>query len=165
MEFTRLISDKLVLSTHQDYKPKQLSEISWFESAYSNSSWSDTVFHGVADEARVGRYDYRATKAAKIPVILVVNKIDKVHPDQFCLDWWLVIKWTLRKLFQISLQGNNVSRLVDILRKIWMKVWPFPVWSNHRPSRTFLGFRNGSRESLAPNSWRDSAFCSSSCWL
>ena len=39
-------------------------------------------------------------KAAKVPVILVVNKIDKVHPDSFYLRLMTSeIRWTSRKLF------------------------------------------------------------------
>ncbi len=56
-------------------------------------------------------------KAAKVPVILVVNKIDKVHPDQLLsqIDDFRN-QMDFKEIVPISaLQGNNVSRLVDIL--------------------------------------------------
>ena len=72
-----------------------------------------------ADEAR-GKGDdmiIERLKAAKVPVILVVNKIDKVHPDQLLsqIDDFRN-KMDFKEIVPISaLQGNNVSRLVDIL--------------------------------------------------
>ena len=58
-------------------------------------------------------------KAAKVPVILVVNKIDKVHPDQLLaqIDDFRN-QMDFKEIVPISaLQGNNVSRLIDILRE------------------------------------------------
>ncbi|CAG5575468.1 GTPase Era [Streptococcus pneumoniae] len=72
-----------------------------------------------ADEAR-GKGDdmiIERLKAAKVPVILVVNKIDKVHPDQLLsqIDDFRN-QMDFKEIVPISaLQGNNVSRLVDIL--------------------------------------------------
>ncbi|MCW3743749.1 GTP-binding protein, partial [Burkholderia cenocepacia] len=80
----------------------------------------DTVLFMVpADEAR-GKGDdmiIERLKAAKVPVILVVNKIDKVHPDQLLsqIDDFRN-QMDFKEIVPISaLQGNNVSRLVDIL--------------------------------------------------
>ncbi len=110
-----------------------------------------------ADEAR-GKGDdmiIERLKAANIPVILVVNKIDKVHPDQLLsqIDDFRN-QMDFKEIVPISaLQGNNVSRLVDILSENLDEGYQyFPSDQIHRPSRTFLGFRNGSRESLALNS-------------
>ena len=90
------------------------------ESAYSTLREVDTVLFMVpADEAR-GKGDdmiIERLKAAKVPVILVVNKIDKVHPDQLYLRLMTSeIRMDFKEIVPISaLQGNNVSRLVDIL--------------------------------------------------
>ena len=90
------------------------------ESAYSTLREVDTVLFMVpADEAR-GKGDdmiIERLKAAKVPVILVVNKIDKVHPDQLLsqIDDFRN-QMDFKEIVPISaLQGNNVSRLVDIL--------------------------------------------------
>ncbi len=52
-----------------------------------------------------------------MPVILVVNKIDKVHPDQLLaqIDDFRS-QMDFKEIVPISaLQRNNVSRLIDIL--------------------------------------------------
>ena len=56
-------------------------------------------------------------KTVKTPVILVINKIDKVHPDQLLsqIDDYRK-QMDFKEVVPISaLQGNNVSHLVDIL--------------------------------------------------
>jgi len=67
------------------HKPKTALGDFMVESAYSTLREVDTVLFMVpADEPR-GKGDdmiIERLKAAKVPVILVVNKIDKVHPDQ-----------------------------------------------------------------------------------
>ena len=81
--------------------------------------WIQFFFMVPADEAR-GKGDdmiIERLKAAKVPVILVVNKIDKVHPDQLLsqIDDFRN-QMDFKEIVPISaLQGNNVSRLVDIL--------------------------------------------------
>ena len=86
-------------------------------------------------------------KAAKVPVILVVNKIDKVHPDQLLsqIDDFRN-QMDFKEIVPISaLQGNNVSRLVDILSENLDEGFQyFPSDQITEPSRTFLGFRDGS---------------------
>ena len=77
------------------------------ESAYSTLREVDTVLFMVpADEPR-GKGDdmiIERLKQAKVPVILVVNKIDKVHPDQLLeqIDD-SVNKWISRRLSQSQL--------------------------------------------------------------
>jgi len=88
--------------------------------AYSTLREVDTVLFMVpADEPR-GKGDdmiIERLKAAKVPVILVVNKIDKVHPDQLLAqidDFRSQMEF--KEIVPISaLQGNNVSHLIDIL--------------------------------------------------
>ena len=90
------------------------------ESAYSTLREVDTVLFMVpADEPR-GKGDdmiIERLKDAKVPVILVVNKIDKVHPDQLLAqidDFRSQMEF--KEIVPISaLQGNNVSHLIDIL--------------------------------------------------
>lgn len=90
------------------------------ESAYSTLREVDTVLFMVpADEPR-GKGDdmiIERLKQAKVPVILVVNKIDKVHPDQLLeqIDDFRK-QMDFKEIIPISaLQGNNVSHLVDVL--------------------------------------------------
>ena len=102
------------------HKPKTALGDFMVESAYSTLREVDTVLFMVpADEAR-GKGDdmiIERLKAAKVPVILVVNKIDKVHPDQLLaqIDDFRN-QMDFKEIVPISaLQGNNISRLVDIL--------------------------------------------------
>ena len=101
------------------HKPKTALGDFMVESAYSTLREVDTVLFMVPDEAR-GKGDdmiIERLKAAKVPVILVVNKIDKVHPDQLLsqIDDFRN-QMDFKEIVPISaLQGNNVSRLVDIL--------------------------------------------------
>ena len=101
------------------HKPKTALGDFMVESAYSTLREVDTVLFMVpADEER-GKGDdmiIERLKAAKVPVILVVNKIDKVHPDQLLsqIDDFRN-QMDFKEIVPISaLQGNNVSRLVDI---------------------------------------------------
>ena len=91
------------------------------ESAYSTLREVDTVLFMVpADEAR-GKGDdmiMERLKQAKVPVILVINKIDKVHPDQLLEK---IEDYSAQMDFQeivpiSALQGNNIPRLLEILK-------------------------------------------------
>ena len=90
------------------------------ESAYSTLREVDTVLFMVpADEPR-GKGDnmiIERLKQAKVPVILVINKIDKVHPDQLLEQIEdFRTQMDFKEIIPISaLQGNNVSHLVDVL--------------------------------------------------
>ena len=83
------------------HKPKTALGDFMVESAYSTLREVDT----------------ERLKQAKVPVILVVNKIDKVHPDQLLeqIDDFRK-QMDFKEIIPISaLQGNNVSHLVDVL--------------------------------------------------
>ena len=77
------------------------------------------LFMVPADEKR-GKGDdmiIERLKEAKVPVILVINKIDKVHPDQLLeqIDDFRD-QMDFKEIIPISaLQGNNVDRLLTIL--------------------------------------------------
>ena len=102
------------------HKPKTALGDFMVEAAYSTLREVDTVLFMIsADEAR-GKGDdmiMERLKAAKVPVILVVNKIDKVHPNQLLSQIDDHRKqMDFKEVVPISaLQGNNVSHLVDIL--------------------------------------------------
>ncbi|MGV8024891.1 GTP-binding protein, partial [Mycobacterium kansasii] len=56
-------------------------------------------------------------KKAEVPVILVVNKIDKIHPDRL---FEIVADYTSQMEFSevvpiSAKQGNNTERLIDTL--------------------------------------------------
>ena len=98
------------------HKPKTALGDFMVEAAYSTLREVDTVLFMVpADEG--DDMIIERLKAAKVPVILVVNKIDKVHPDQLLaqIDDFRQ-QMDFKEIVPISaLQGNNVSRLIDIL--------------------------------------------------
>ena len=94
------------------HKPKTALGDFMVESAYSTLREVDTVLFMVpADEPR-GKGDdmiIKRLKQAKVPVILVVNKIDKVHPDQLLeqIDDFRK-QMDFKEIIPISaLQGNN----------------------------------------------------------
>ncbi|MGT2800464.1 GTPase Era [Streptococcus marmotae] len=103
------------------HKPKTALGDFMVESAYSTLREVDTVLFMVpADEPR-GKGDdmiMERLKSAKVPVILVVNKIDKVHPDQLLeqIDDFRT-QMDFKEIVPISAtQGNNVNRLMEILK-------------------------------------------------
>ena len=102
------------------HKPKTALGDFMVESAYSTLREVDTVLFMVSADEKRGKGDdmiMERLKSAKVPVILVINKIDKVHPDQLLsqIDDYRK-QMDFKEVVPISaLQGNNVSHLVDIL--------------------------------------------------
>ena len=115
-------SEQIVfIDTPGIHKPKTALGDFMVESAYSTLREVDTVLFMVpADEAR-GKGDdmiMERLKQAKVPVILVINKIDKVHPDQLLEK---IEDYSAQMDFQeivpiSALQGNNIPRLLEILK-------------------------------------------------
>lgn len=102
------------------HKPKTALGDFMVDAAYSTLREVDTVLFMVpADEPR-GKGDdmiIERLKQTKVPVILVVNKLDKVNPEQL-LDQIQDFKdqMDFKEIIPISaLQGNNVSHLIDVL--------------------------------------------------
>ena len=102
------------------HKPKTALGDFMVESAYSTLREVDTVLFMVSADENRGKGDdmiMERLKVAKVPVVLVINKIDKVHPDQLLsqIDDYRK-QMDFKEVVPISaLQGNNVSHLVDIL--------------------------------------------------
>ncbi len=95
--------------------PRQRLETSWWMAYTPFEKWI-SFFYGAGGWATWEGIIERL-KAAKVPVILVVTKIDKVHPDQSLaqIDDFRS-QMDFKEIVPISaLQGNNVSRLIDIL--------------------------------------------------
>lgn len=116
------------------------------ESAYSTLREVDTVLFMVpADEPR-GKGDnmiIERLKQANVPVILVVNKIDKVHPDRLLaqIDDFRT-QMEFKEIIPISaLEGNNTDRLLDILKnnlEEGFKYFPDDMITDH-PERFLVG--------------------------
>lgn len=90
------------------------------QSAYSTLRECDVVlFMVAADEPRSTGENMiiERLKKAEVPVILVVNKIDKVHPDalfETVADY--TSQMDFAEVIPISaLQGNNTERLLEVL--------------------------------------------------
>ena len=102
------------------HKPKTALGDFMVESAYSTLREVDTVLFMVPADEKRGKGDdmiIERLKEAKVPVILVINKIDKVHPDQLLeqIDDFSD-QMDFKEIIPISaLQGNNVDRLLTIL--------------------------------------------------
>ena len=102
------------------HKPKTALGDFMVESAYSTLREVDTVLFIVPADEKRGKGDdmiIERLKEAKVPVILVINKIDKVHPDQLLeqIDDFRD-QMDFKEIIPISaLQGNNVDRLLTVL--------------------------------------------------
>ncbi len=116
-------SEQIVfIDTPGIHKPKTALGDFMVESAYSTLREVETVLFMVpADEER-GKGDnmiMERLKAAKLPVILVINKIDKVHPDQLLEKIEdFRSQMDFKEIVPISaLQGNNIPTLLNLLKK------------------------------------------------
>lgn len=104
------------------HKPKTALGDFMVESAYSTLREVDTVLFMVPADEKRGKGDdmiMERLKQANVPVILVVNKIDKVHPDQL-LEQIEDFRHQMdfKEIVPISAtQGNNVNRLMEILKE------------------------------------------------
>lgn len=104
------------------HKPKTALGDFMVESAYSTLREVDTVLFMVPADEKRGKGDdmiMERLRQAKVPVILVVNKIDKVHPDQLLeqIDDFRQ-QMDFKEIVPISAtQGNNVNRLMEILKE------------------------------------------------
>lgn len=102
------------------HKPKTALGDFMVESAYSTLREVDTVLFMVPADEKRGKGDdmiIERLKEAKVPVILVINKIDKIHPDQLLeqIDDFRD-QMDFKEIIPISaLQGNNVDRLLTVL--------------------------------------------------
>lgn len=111
----------IFIDTPGIHKPKTALGDYMVESAYSTLREVDTVLFMVpADESR-GKGDdmiISRLKDAKVPVILVINKIDKVHPDQLLeqIDDFKD-QMDFKEIVPISAtQGNNINHLMELLK-------------------------------------------------
>ena len=116
-------SEQIVfIDTPGIHKPKTALGDFMVESAYSTLREVETVLFMVpADEER-GKGDnmiMERLKAAKLPVILVINKIDKVHPDQLLEKIEdFRSQMDFKEIVPISaLQGNNIPTLLNLLKE------------------------------------------------
>ena len=115
-------SQIIFVDTPGIHKPKTALGDFMVESAYSTLREVETVLFMVPADEKRGKGDdmiMERLKSAKVPVILVVNKIDKVHPNQLLsqIDDYRK-QMDFKEVVPISaLQGNNVSHMVDILRE------------------------------------------------
>ena len=112
----------VVIDTPGIHKPKTALGDFMVESAYSTLREVDTVLFMVPADEKRGKGDdmiMERLKQANVPVILVVNKIDKVHPDQLLeqIDDFRH-QMDFKEIVPISAtQGNNVNRLMEILKE------------------------------------------------
>ena len=103
------------------HKPKTALGNFMVEAAYSTLREVETVLFMVPADEQRGKGDnmiIERLKAADIPVILVINKIDKVHPDQLLekIDDFKG-QMDFQEIVPISaLQGNNVETLLGLLK-------------------------------------------------
>jgi GTP-binding protein Era len=110
----------IFIDTPGIHKPHNALGDFMVESAYSTLREVDRVlFMVAADEPRGKGEDMiiERLKNADIPVVLVVNKIDKVHPDQL---FEVISDYSSQMDFEevvpiSALEGNNTDRLLQVL--------------------------------------------------
>jgi GTP-binding protein Era len=110
----------IFIDTPGIHKPHNALGDFMVQSAYSTLRECDMVlFMVAADEPRSTGENMiiERLKTADVPVILVVNKIDKVHPDAL---FEIVSDYTSQMDFAevvpiSALQGNNTERLLETL--------------------------------------------------
>ncbi len=114
-------SEQIVfIDTPGIHKPRTALGDFMVEAAYSTLREVDTVLFMVSADEKRGKGDDRiieSLKQAKVPVILLINKIDKVHPDQLLaqIDDFRH-QMDFKEVVPISaLEGNNVPQLLEIL--------------------------------------------------
>lgn len=103
------------------HKPKNALGNFMVDSAYSTLREVDTVLFMVSADEKRGKGDdmiIDRLKMANVPVILVINKIDKVHPDDLLeqIDDFRH-QMTFKDIVPLSaLQGNNIETLMTLLK-------------------------------------------------
>jgi GTP-binding protein Era len=136
----------IFIDTPGIHKPHNALGNYMVEAAYSTLREVDTVLFMIpADEPR-GKGDnmiIERLKQAKVPVILVVNKIDKVRPEQLLAQIDDFRKqMTFKEVVPISaLEGNNTDKLLSILKanlEEGFKYFPDDMMTDH-PERFLVG--------------------------
>lgn len=112
----------IFIDTPGIHKPHNALGDFMVQSAYSTLRECDVVlFMVAADEARSTGENMiiERLKMAKVPIVLVVNKIDKIHPDRL---FEIVQDYTNQMDFSevvpiSALQGNNTQELLEVLTR------------------------------------------------
>lgn len=120
----------IFIDTPGIHKPHNALGDFMVQSAYSTLREADAVLFMVAcDEPRSTGENMiiERLKTAEVPVILVVNKIDKIHPDRL---FEIITDYTSQMEFSevvpiSALAGNNTSTLLETLSE---KLSPGPQY-------------------------------------
>jgi GTP-binding protein Era len=115
-------SQMIFIDTPGIHKPRTALGDYMVQAAYSALGEVDAVLFMIPADQERGKGDdmiLERLRKLETPVYLVVNKIDKVHPDQlFGLIEDFSSQMEFKEVFPISaLQGNNVESLLTTLEK------------------------------------------------
>ncbi len=110
----------IFIDTPGIHKPKHRLGDFMVESAYSALREVDTVLFMISADQKRGRGDdfiIERLKNVQSPVYLIINKIDKVHPDELL---GIIEDYSAQMPFaQVvpisATEGNNVDRLMEVL--------------------------------------------------
>ncbi|KAF1295821.1 GTPase Era [Enterococcus sp. JM4C] len=118
--YTTTDTQMVFIDTPGIHKPKHRLGDFMVEAAYSALREVDAVLFMISADEKRGRGDdfiIERLKNVSSPVFLLINKIDKVHPDRLLgiiEDYTSQMDFT--EIVPISAaEGNNVDRLMDIL--------------------------------------------------
>ncbi|MCI1902982.1 MAG: GTPase Era [Enterococcaceae bacterium] len=118
--YTTKNSQMIFIDTPGIHKPKNALGDFMVKTAFSSLNEVDAILFLVAADQKRGSGDnliIERLKTANVPVYLVINKIDKVHPDALLpiIDDYRK-QMDFAEVFPISAtQGNNVDRLLTQL--------------------------------------------------
>ncbi|EOZ5809200.1 GTPase Era [Enterococcus hirae] len=110
----------IFIDTPGIHKPKHRLGDFMVESAYSALREVDAVLFMISADQKRGRGDdfiIERLKNVQSPVYLIINKIDKVHPDELLgIIEDYSAQMTFAQVVPISAtEGNNVDRLMEVL--------------------------------------------------
>lgn len=110
----------IFIDTPGIHKPKSKLGDFMVETAYSSLREVDAVCFMISADQKRGRGDdfiMERLRNSKIPVFLLINKIDKIHPDKLLeiIDDYAG-QMDFKEVVPISAtEGNNVERMMDLL--------------------------------------------------
>lgn len=128
------------------HKPKYKLDKRMMEAAFSSLAGGDLVFYLVDATASFGggeEYILKALEQTKLPVFLILNKIDLLKPEQILpLLEFYSHKYDFAELMPLSATtGDNLERLLKVLRehlKEGPAYYPSDVYSD-QPEQLLLG--------------------------
>ncbi len=154
----------IFIDTPGIHKPKHKLGDFMMKVAQNTLKEVDVILFMVNAEEGYGRgeeFIIEKFQSVKTPIFLIINKIDRIHPDKLlAMIESYNEKFQFAEIVPISaLEGNNVDRLLEVVRKIpSRRSTILSSRSSNRSSRKIYRFGINKRKSVTINKRRSSAF-------